>query len=336
MKKQLSFGRWLRVFPAAVMIMASQGADPARAEELRKIDMAIPSTTIPTIPPMLADKLGLFEKHGLKPNFIIMETGSAATTALLSGSISIIVGGPGEHVAAAARGQEIVALVNLYKGLGGTVVLSKAAAERAGVKSDATAAEKWKALDNMVIASSSATSSYTVAVRSAGSAQAANIRFAYMPQTNMAAATETGAVDGFMASAPVWTIPVVNGKGVFWVSGPTGDFPPQYAPAASTSIQMMRAAAKADPKLVSQLRAIMDGFEQILRDDPERVRQVMIEFYPQLSRESVDLMFKNESPPMLTDPLTVEDMAHEIAFVKSAGANIPNIDKIDPSIMILK
>ena len=62
----------------------------------------------------------------------------------------------------------------------------------------------------------------------------------------------------------------------------------------------------------------------------------MIEFYLQLSRESVDLMFKNESPAMLTDPLTVEDMAHEIAFVKSAGANIPNIDKIDPSIIILK
>jgi hypothetical protein len=29
-------------------------------------------------------------------------------------------------------------------------------------------------------------------------------------------------------------------------------------------------------------------------------------------------------------------MAHEIAFMKSAGANIPNIDKIDPSIMVLK
>ena len=121
--------------------------------------MAIPSTTIPTIPPMLADKLRLFEKHGLKPNFIITETGSAATTALLSGSISIIVGGPGEHVAAAARGQELVALVNLCKG-SPPRSLSKSAAERAGVKSDAPVAERWKALDNMVIASSSATSPY--------------------------------------------------------------------------------------------------------------------------------------------------------------------------------
>ena len=169
--------------------------------------------TFAAAPPRIAEHMGLFAKHGLRRSSSPWTSGSGATTALISGSVEAIVGGPGEHVAAAARGQEIVAIANLYQGLGGSLALSNAAVEKTGISPDAPAEERLKALDGLLIGSSSATSSYTVAVKSAAEAVGATVRFTYMPQTTTPTATETGAIDGFMASAPVWSIPVDQGHG---------------------------------------------------------------------------------------------------------------------------
>jgi ABC-type nitrate/sulfonate/bicarbonate transport system substrate-binding protein len=315
-----------------ISLLAFAGA--ATAQDLREVPIGLSSMTFAAAPPRIAERMGLFADQGLAPKFTTLDSGSGATAALISGSVEAIVGGPGEHVAAAARGQDIVAVANLFQGLGGSLVLSKAVVEKTGVSPDAPAEERLKALDGLLIGSSSATSSYTVAVKSAAEAVGATVRFAYMPQTTTPGATETGTLDGFMASAPVWSVLVEKGTGVLWLSGPGGDFPTEYAPASSTSIQMMRAKAESDPELADALAATFADFVAAVEERPEDVRQAVAELYPDIAPATLDLLIASEAQGWKASPLTAEDMAHEIAFVKTAGANLPGVDDVDPARMI--
>ena len=308
----------------------------AIADNLRKVPIGLSSMTFAPAPARLADKMGIFAKHGLAPNFVVLDSGNAATAALLSGSLQVIVGGPGEHVAAAARGQDIVAIANVYQGLGGSLILSKAAVEKTGVAPDAPVAERLRALNGLLIGSSSATSSYTVAVKAAAESAGAAVRFTYMAQTVTPGAMEKGAIDGFMASAPVWSVPVISGNGLLWLSGPGGDFPAEYAPASSTSVQMLRPTAEKDPALVKAFRNTFADFVAAVKDRPEEVKAAVAALYPDLTSETVDVLFQKEAIAWAARPLTVDDMRHEIAFVKTAGANLPGVDKLDPAKLLFR
>jgi ABC-type nitrate/sulfonate/bicarbonate transport system substrate-binding protein len=308
----------------------------AIADNLRKVSIGLSSMTFAPAPARVADKMGIFAKHGFAPSFVVLDSGNAATAALLSGSLQVIVGGPGEHVAAAARGQDIVAIANVYQGLGGSLILSKVAAEKIGVAPDAPIVQRLRALDGLLIGSSSATSSYTVAVKSAADSAGASVRFTYMAQTVTPGAMEKGAIDGFMASAPVWSVPVISGNGLLWLSGPGGDFPAEYAPASSTSIQMMRPTAEKDPTLVKAFRDTFAEFVTILKERPDEVKAAVAALYPDLSSETIEVLFQKEAIAWAAKPLTVDDMRHEIAFVKTAGANLPGVDKNDPAKLLFR
>lgn len=305
------------------------------AQGLREVSIGLSSASFVPAPARLADQMGLFTKHGLAPRFVMTDSGSAVTAALLSNSVEAIVGGPGEHVAAAARGQDIVVVTNVYEGLGGSLILSRAAAEKAGVAPDAPVSERLRALDGLLIGSPSATSAYTVAVRSAAESEGASIRSTYMAQSVAPGAMERGVIDGFMAAAPAWSVPVVAGSGVLWLSGPGGDFPPQFAPASSISVQMTRATAEANPDLVEAFRNVFADFVVAVKERPDDVKAAVAALYPDLSAETIDILFEREAGAWAADPLTVEDMQHEIDFVKAGGANLPGIDQIDPASMLL-
>lgn len=315
----------------AVALLPAMGS----AQSPREVSIGLSSTSFAPAPARLADQMGIFAKHGLAPKFVMTDSGSAATAALLSNSVDAIVGGPGEHVAAVARGQDIVAVANVYQGLAGSLILSKAAVEKIGVAPDAPVPERLRALDGLLIGSPSATSSYTVAVRSAAESEGATIRSTYMAQTVTPGAMEKGAIDGFIAGAPIWSVPVVGGNGVLWLSGPAGDFPPQFAPASSTSIQMTRPTAEANPDLVEGFRNVFADFVAAVKERPEEVKAAVAAFYPDLTPETIDLLFEGEAVAWAANPLTVEDMQHEIDFVKTGGANIPGLDQIDPASMLL-
>jgi hypothetical protein len=70
-----------------------------------------------------------------------------------------------------SRGQRVVALNNLYGGVAGTLILSKAVADRLGIPANAPAAVRIKALDGLKIATSSASSAFTFSFFGAAPAQ---------------------------------------------------------------------------------------------------------------------------------------------------------------------
>ncbi len=159
-----------------------------------------------------------------------MDSANAATAALIAGSAPVVLSGPGELVAAVARSQPVVLVADVYRGFGASLVLSNAVAARTGVDTAAPWRDRLRALDGLLIASASATSSYTVSYKGAADGVGAKIRFTYMAQPAMVAALENGAVEGMIASAPFWGFPVARKAGVLWLSGPKGELPPENMP----------------------------------------------------------------------------------------------------------
>jgi ABC-type nitrate/sulfonate/bicarbonate transport system substrate-binding protein len=306
-------------------------ASAASSQPAQEITIGLSSATLTTAPLRIAKEMGMFAKQGLDPKFVIMESGNASASALISGAIKIALAGPGELVVAQARGQNVVAIANTYRGLGATLVLSKATADKLGVSPSAPAAERLKALEGLLIGSTSATATYTVALRGAAKSVGANVRFAFMGPIAMGPALETGAIEGFFTSAPYWAPPVVKGQGVIWLSGPKGEVPDEFAPANSVSIMVMRDYAEANPGLMKKLKAVIDEFTKTVDERAADVKAVTAKLFPDVDAPTLELLFASESVAWKTRPPSAKDMAREIEFVKSSGAPLPQIDNLSPA-----
>lgn len=306
----------------------------ANSQEVKRFQVGLTSTSFVSAPAQLAKEMGLFKKHGLDIEFVVMESGSAATTALLSKSIDLIVGGPGELIAARSRGREIVIVANVYSGLSGTIILSKDVVSRLGVSPTAPVSERTRALNGLTIASPSATSAFTIAARNAAQSGGAKAEFAYMAQNIMPAALERKAIQGFIASAPFWGNAVANGLGVIWLSGPKGEFPALSAPASTSSFQARRDFADANPDLMKRFAAVFAEFVKVVDERPADVKAALSVIYPDVSAATLDVLFKAEADAWKAKPLTAKDMAYEVEFMKKSGADLPDIDKVDPATML--
>jgi ABC-type nitrate/sulfonate/bicarbonate transport system substrate-binding protein len=325
--------------PSRRTVLAGLGASllaPAvRAEtSLRDLSIPISSYSFATAGVRAAQALGCFTRHGLNVKLVNMETGSTLTSALVSGSVQIVLGGPGELIAANARGQPVVLLTNVYWGMSASLVLAKDVADRTGVSASAPARDRLRALDGLLIASPSATSSYTASFRGAAESVGAKMRFTYMSQPSMIAALEAGAVQGYIAGAPLWGAQVARGKAVLWVSGPRGDLPQQNTPASVTGFNAMRPVAEANPDLMRQVLDSYRDFSDILEKDPDQARGAVAKLYSDIDTATINLLFNAEYNAWKMRQVTVADMQQEITFMRAAGTSLPGLDKLDPAAML--
>jgi ABC-type nitrate/sulfonate/bicarbonate transport system substrate-binding protein len=309
-------------------------AQSIRAQTLQEVTIALSSYSFGTAGARMAKDMGLFEKHGIDAKLVLMDTANATTSALISGSMKVALSGSGELVVAQARGQKVVAIVNTFAGLSASIVLSKATVDKLGISPSAPLADRLKALDGLLIASTSPTSTATVSFKTAAQKAGATIRFTYMGQPAMAAALESGAVQGYSAAAPFWAIPVTKGIGMLWIGGPRGELPPESTPASAGNMQVMRDFAEANPDLVGRLVAVFDDLTEFIDKQPAKAQQRLATLYPDIDEKTLALLFQSESYGWRTKHLTVADMIKEIDFVKLGGAQIPGLDKIDPAALI--
>jgi ABC-type nitrate/sulfonate/bicarbonate transport system substrate-binding protein len=307
----------------------------AFAQQLQQIPIGLSSASFGTAAARIAKEMGLFQKHGLDPSFTVMDSASVATTALISGSIKAALSGPGDLIVAQARGQKIVVVANTYGGLSATLVLATGVAAKTGVRPDASVSERLKALNGLVIAGTSPSSAASVTYKAAAKEAGVDLRYTFMGQQAMQAALESGAIHGCFASAPFWAAPVVKGTAVLWINGPGGEIPRRFGPANAGHVQMMREYAESNPELVRRLRSVFTDFVKALDERPAEVKAAVAKLFPSIDEPTLDLLMASEIKAWKVQLPTVEDMVHEIAFVKASGAPIPNLDSLDPASMLM-
>ena len=316
----------------ACAVLAS--ANVAFGQSMRQVTIANSSPGIGAAAGRIAKDMGLFARHNIDPAFTVMENSSAAIAALISGSVNLAVAGTPELIVASDRGQQLVALATTYNGFSGSVVLAKSVADKLGVSPTAPVAARIKALDGLVIASPGPTTIGQVIMNNAARAVGANLRATYMAQPAMPAALETGAIQGFQASAPAWVLPVVKGTGVLWISGPKGEFPEQFAPPISAQLQTTRSYAEANPALMKDLALVFADLAKAVEERPADVKASLAKLFPELDKATIDIVFDVESLGWTGKQATPEIMAHSIELVKSSGAAMQNAAALDPKKML--
>ncbi len=308
---------------------------PALAQQaLRKVAMGLAGQSMIASIPRFAKEMGLFEKRGIDINFVSMDSANASATALIAGSVEVAFSGTVELITARARGRDVVAIANTYGGLGGSLVLAKSVADKLGVAASAPMTARLKALNGMTIASPSATSAYTVSYKGAASAAGVDLRFTYMAMPAMQAALESGAIQGYVASAPFWVMPIVGGSAVLWVSGPRAELPAEMRPRSNSVLLTMRDTIKANPEMVKSVAAVFADFVEAIDKRPADVKAAVVKVFPNVDARTLDVLYESESLAWKARPLTAADIVHEIAYTKLSGAPLPGIEGIDPASMV--
>lgn len=309
-------------------------AGGAQAQEKKKITIATSSASVPAGAARIAKELGLFEKYGIEASVTPMDTGITATSGLLAGSLDFVTTGPSDVVLAQGNGQDVVAITNGYKGFAANIVISKAVQEKSGVSPNAPIKERLKVLNGLTIASTSSGSTFTVGLKTAAESVGSKVNVVYMAQPAMVAAFQRGAIDGFTVASPYFTPPLLAGTGVMWVSGPRGDFPPDNAPANSVVVIAKRDFLAANPELTKRVVAAFEDFWKAVGERPNDVKAAMKRLWPDMDDKTLDLVFEVESNGFKATRLTVDDMAHDIAFMKLGGVALPKADSLDPRKML--
>jgi ABC-type nitrate/sulfonate/bicarbonate transport system substrate-binding protein len=315
-------------------MIALLGATPGHSQALKEVTFGIPSASLGTALPRVTKEMGFFARNGIDPKFVFMDTANITTSAVVTGSVQMALAGPLELIAAQAKGLNVIAVATAYSGQANTLVLAKSVADKLGVSPSAPINERLKALDGLVLAGTSATNAASVAFNSAAKAVGANIRFTYMAQSAMPAALDSGAVQGFFASAPFWTFPATKGTGVVWIIGARKEIPSQFTPVNASLLIMMGDFAKSNPELVKGIVAAFAEFGNAVEKRPGDVKAAIVKLFPDVDAKSIDLFFSTESSAWKGKPPTAADMAREIDFLKTSGLPIPQLDKLDPAKMV--
>jgi ABC-type nitrate/sulfonate/bicarbonate transport system substrate-binding protein len=316
------------------LLTAGAGAcvlQPGRSRaEATNVAIAVSSTSFVLGGVLIGMKSGVFERRGLAPRIILMDSGNAAMAALLGGSAQFAVAGPPETLAARSRGQDVLIVANLYAGFAGLVVLGKAASEHSGVAPSAPLADRLHALDNLLMAVPSATSSLLGPIRDAAAQAGAHVRFTYMAQGTMPAALESDAVQGIDASLPFSGVPLLHGTGVLWINGPAGELPADVSPASSSCLMTSADYLKSHREIVGQLQTSIVDIAGFIKSEPEAAKRALAAGYPQLGAEEIDLAFTQQWRNWTKPFLTGDDMRQEKKLLL-ASTKLPGLETMDPA-----
>jgi ABC-type nitrate/sulfonate/bicarbonate transport system substrate-binding protein len=266
----------------------------------------------------------------LQPGIVVMESGNAAMSALIGGSVPFAVTGPPEVLAARLRGKDMVIVANLYAGFAGSLILATGIAKRTGVAPAAPVQDKLHALDGLTIAVPSATSVLLAPIKEGAARTGANARFTYMAQPAMPAALESGAIQGFVASFPFAGMPVLRGTGVIWINGPGRELPEDLVPSSSSVLQATSTYIKANLPTVRKLRQSVVDIAGFIQKDPAAARHALAASYPQLSAQAIDLAYDRQWRNWTRPFLTAADMRQELKLLK-ASIQAPGLDNLDPA-----
>lgn len=292
------------------------------------VSIAMSSSGLPYGGLYIAKNAGMFEKHGLNPRLIVADSGNAATTALLAGSVDFSGSGPSEALTARVRGQDVVIIGNLYRGLSGSLVLAKSVIEKIGLKPDAPIEDRLKALDGLSIASPSATSAYTGPVKNGAAKFGAKPKLVYMAQPAMPAALEVNAVQGIICAAPFSIVPVVKGSGSVWISGPRAQFPAEYMPTSSACLQTSNKFIKDKPEVVKRLQAMLADLATFIKQKPDEAKKALGTTYSTFDAATLDGIFTQDGDNWSRPIFTVADMQQEVKILEETQA-VPGLKTLD-------
>jgi len=316
----LSRARWIGGLAAALLVpvlSSARAQQPAAPEVI----MAVPAVGFVFAATYIAEDLELWAKHGVRVKSIPV-AGVGSINAVISGSADFAETSGASLARAAARGQRLLAIANLFNHPAAQVVLRKDITQAAGFDRAASLVQRSLALKDRTIAIGSINGQIHAYVRllalRAGF-DPESIRVALMAPSTMVAALEASKVDGFAATPPWPVISVANGKAVMVASGPDGD-PPDMIPYATTVMVTLPSTCETRKSICRGIGQALAEAARFLRDHPDKALALLQRRFSKLSGDAVAASFaaarkSTPVPPSVTE----QDLSNAESFDVNAG-----------------
>ena len=250
---------------AAAPAHAQQHARPAE-----EVTMAVPAVGFPFVAGYVADRLKLWEKHGLKVKTIVI-AGIGSTNAVISGSAEFAQISGLSLTRAAAKGQRLLAIVNTTDKPITEITVRKDIADAAHFDPKAPLEKRAQVLKDRIFAIGGVNTvvhAYLRIVAVAGGLDPDSIRVTPMAGDNMLAAMQTKAIDGMSTVLPWTRKGTVEGTSVLVGSGAEGD-PPHLSPLAFNVLAAKPDTCEKRRSICEKIgRAFTEAIAYI-RDDPK-------------------------------------------------------------------
>jgi ABC-type nitrate/sulfonate/bicarbonate transport system substrate-binding protein len=255
---------------------------------------------------------------------------------LLSGSVDFYAGAITDAILSQAQGQDTVSITPVYRGFGGSLVLAKSVADKLGVSAGSPLDAKLKSLNGLIVATPSATSTYTLTLSAAAAIAGSKVTLTYMAQPAMVAALQTGAIQGMMVGAPYYAQAEIAGTGTTLLSGPKGEFPKGTTASYAVVLNAKRDYAVAHRDVVAKLNRVFAELSEATAERPAEVRAALGRVFPSLDAKTLDLIFSSEAHGFTTSPLTEADVAQDIAYLQSNGIKFSQPQRVTPENILFK
>jgi len=279
-------------------LLLTPGAAWSQADEAT---VAIPAVSLTFCPNYIADGMGFWEKEGLKVTMKSVR-GIGAANAVLAGSIEFSNSSGPTVIRANARGQRLFAIASTLDRPTVEIVLSKEAAQKAGIDSDAGLEKKAQALRGRTMAVDSINSVVhgylKYFARKGGVDPEKEITISPMAPPNMLAALKKGAIDGFSMSLPWPIIPVQSGAAIRLVSSPRGDLP-ELNPFAYNVVLTRADLSDTKPRVCAKFVAGIQHALKYMQEKPEESLEILRKTFgkmdPTVLKEAFELIRQSSS-----------------------------------------
>jgi NitT/TauT family transport system substrate-binding protein len=276
---------------AAAVVMLAGGASQALALQTVKATQAVASFSF--LPADYAQDAGYFKAEGLDVKQIATRGGGPDLTALISGDVNFNFGVGVYEINALLSGRKLVNVLNMERRSSIGVVLSKAAAEKTGVKPDAPLKARAAALKGLRIGMTrpgSLTDKQVRHLMAIGGLKKGDVQIVAIggPQSLIAGLTR-GQLDGYAISVPWDRYSVEKGLAVQWVDNPAGQDPSIDPFLMSSLVTTPEMVAQHKDLVRAMVKALRHAIADIIAKPPAEIRKVIAKRYAKVDAHVLDV-----------------------------------------------
>ncbi len=262
-----------RLLQAASLAPAYALASPGLAAPARKLTIGVGGYTFAYLPLFVANAAGFLAEEGLDVELVQTGSGTTAMAAMLGGSFDICGLVLSDVILAATKGQRISVFAPLMTQYASDAIISKAAAQRAGLQPGMPLIERIKRLKGMTLAVSGRGSGidkmWRYLFRLAGMDADRDVTLTVIKLDQMYPALRAGQIDGYNTTAPANNRAVEEGLAV-WVARPSHGEVPGLDGFVYTILAARPAVLKSGRAELTSLARGLARANALIHDDPSR------------------------------------------------------------------
>lgn len=293
------------------------GAPQAHALQTIKVTQAVASFSF--LPADYAQDAGYFKQEGLNVQQIATRGGGPDMAALVSGNVNFNFGVGVYEINALLANRHLVNVLNMEDRPSISVVLSKAAAAKTGVKPDASLKERAAALKGLIIGITRPGSLTDREIRhlmKIGDLKKGDVKIVAIGNAqSMIGALKLGQIDGFSISIPYDRLAVDRGLAIEWVDNPAGQ-DPSLDPFLMSSLVTTPQMVHQHPELVRKMvKALRHAIGDIISKPIPAIRRVIAHRYSKIDTHTLDVSL--EAAKKLMNPtgkVTLQMTKNTVAF----------------------